>query len=162
MVVVGGVVVGSTEVVQSLMDLHKGSLMLLGPTLDPRLAYEVSMRLPHLGLRMVEHSRRAHVFAERLAALDMPVCYPGLESHPDHELLHSLGHREFGDGGIFTLDLGSKEAANNFMDTLQNRDRFGFLAVSLGYFETLMSASASSTRRSTRGVCSSDPGSDGR
>ncbi len=143
--VVGGVVVGSTEFVQSLMDLHKGSLMLLGPTLDPRLAYEVSMRLPHLGLRMTEHSKRAQVFAERLAALDLPVTYPGLDDHSDHELLRRLGHREYGAGGIFTLDLGSKEAANRFMDILQNRDRFGFLAVSLGYFETLMSASASST-----------------
>ena len=143
--VVGGVVVGSTEFVQGLMDLHKGSLMLLGPTLDPRLAYEVSMRLPHLGLRMTEHSLRALVFAERLAALDMPVSYPGLENHPDHELLRKLGHHEYGYGGIFTLDLGTREAANRLMDILQNRDRFGFLAVSLGYFETLMSASASST-----------------
>jgi methionine-gamma-lyase len=28
---------------------------------------------------------------------------------------------------------------------LQNKDRFGFMAVSLGYFETLMSCSASTT-----------------
>jgi methionine-gamma-lyase len=143
--VVGGVVVGRTDFVQSLMDLHKGSLMLLGPTLDPRLAYEVSMRLPHLGLRMTEHSMRALVFAERLLALDLPVSYPGLASHQDHELLSELGHHEYGFGGLFTLDLGSNEAGNRLMNILQNKDRFGFLAVSLGYFETLMSASASST-----------------
>ena len=59
--------------------------------------------------------------------------------------LTRLGHDDFGYGGIFTLDLGTREAANRIMDILQNRDRFGFLAVSLGYFETLMSASASST-----------------
>ena len=31
------------------------------------------------------------------------------------------------------------------METLQNRYRFGFMAVSLGYFDTLMSCSGSST-----------------
>ena len=31
------------------------------------------------------------------------------------------------------------------MEILQNKDRFGFMAVSLGYFDTLMSCSASST-----------------
>ena len=40
--------------------------MLLGPTMDPKVASELSLRLPHLGLRMAEHSRRALAFAERL------------------------------------------------------------------------------------------------
>jgi methionine-gamma-lyase len=31
------------------------------------------------------------------------------------------------------------------MELLQNKDRFGYMAVSLGYFDTLMSCSASST-----------------
>ena len=31
------------------------------------------------------------------------------------------------------------------METLQNEDRFGFMAVSLGYFDSLMSCSASTT-----------------
>ena len=31
------------------------------------------------------------------------------------------------------------------MEILQNKDRFGFMAVSLGYFDTLMSASAITT-----------------
>jgi len=36
-------------------------------------------------------------------------------------------------------------AANDLMSCLQNEQRFGYLAVSLGYFDTLMSCSGSST-----------------
>jgi methionine-gamma-lyase len=50
-----------------------------------------------------------------------------------------------GFGGLLTIDLGERDRAYRFMDLLQNQHRFGFLAVSLGYAETLMSASASST-----------------
>ena len=57
---------GSTAFVKSLMDLHLGAVMLLGPTMDPKVASELSLRLPHLGLRIAEHSRRALAFAERL------------------------------------------------------------------------------------------------
>ena len=127
------------------MDLHTGSLMLLGPTMDPRVAYNISVRLPHLGLRMTEHGRRAQVFAERLEARGLAVTYPGLPAHPDHALLQQLGNHEYGAGGIFSVDMGSAERANRLMSLLQNKDRFGFMAVSLGYFETLMSCSASST-----------------
>lgn len=143
--IVAGAVCGTAEFVTSLMDLHNGSLMLLGPTMDPRLAYEISTRLPHLGLRMKEHSRRAAMFAQRLRKLGVPVTYPGLETHPDHELLARLSNTEYGAGGIFCVDLGTEERAERFMEMLQNRERFGFMAVSLGYFETLMSCSASST-----------------
>jgi methionine-gamma-lyase len=143
--IIGGAVCGRAEFVKSLMDLHTGSLMLLGPTLDPRAAFNVSLRLPHLGLRMAEHSRRALVFAQRLAEAGLPVIYPGLPTHPDHALLDRLRHADFGFGGIFCVDLGTLERANRFMELLQNRDRFGFMAVSLGYFDTLLSASGAST-----------------
>jgi methionine-gamma-lyase len=33
--------------------------MLQGPTMDPRIASELLLRLPHLPLRVQEHSRRA-------------------------------------------------------------------------------------------------------
>jgi methionine-gamma-lyase len=59
--------------------------------------------------------------------------------------LNELRCDEFGYGGIFTLDVGSEESANALMSCLQNEQRFGFLAVSLGYFDTLMSCSGSST-----------------
>jgi methionine-gamma-lyase len=143
--IVAGAVVGTTEFIMSLMDLHNGSLMLLGPTMDPRMAFDISARLPHLGLRITEHSRRAAFFAERCQDLGVRVVYPGLSTHPDHELLAELAHPTYGAGGVFGIDLGSLETAERFMAHLQNRWRFGFMAVSLGYFDTLMSASAVST-----------------
>lgn len=143
--IIAGAVCASQEFIASMMDLHTGSLMLLGPTMDPKVAAALALRLPHLGLRMTEHSRRALAFAERMAERGLAVTYPGLPAHPNHELLRSLANEGYGFGGIFTLDTGSRDKAFELMDTLQNDHRFGYLAVSLGYFDTLMSCSASST-----------------
>jgi methionine-gamma-lyase len=142
---IAGAICGPQEFIMELMDLHMGALMLLGPTMDPRVAFDVSMRLPHLGLRMTEHSRRALAFAEGLADLGLDVIYPGLPDHPDHEIIARLHNEEFGFGGILAVDVGSWKNAERFMNVLQNEDRFGFMAVSLGYFDTLMSASARTT-----------------
>jgi methionine-gamma-lyase len=143
--IIAGAICGTHEFISSLMDLHTGALMLMGPTMDPRVAFEISLRLPHLGLRMAEHSRRALLFSERLANRGMEVVYPGLTTHPQHELLKSLAHPDFGYGGLLSLDLKTTARAYHLMELLQNKDRFGYIAVSLGYFDTLMSCSASST-----------------
>lgn len=142
---IGGAICGSQEFIMELMDLHLGSLMLLGPTMDPRAAFDISMRLPHLGLRMMEHGRRALEYSERLTAAGLPVIYPGLPDHPDHELFDRMRRPEFGYGGLLCLDLGTRARADEFMEILQNKDRFGFMAVSLGYFDTLMSCPGSTT-----------------
>ena len=142
---IAGAVCGTTEFVMRLMDLHMGSLMLLGPTMDPQVAFDISLRLPHLGLRMAEHSRRASYIASRLDELGFPVIYPGLATHPDRDLLARLAHPDFGHGGILALDLGTRERAFEFMGLLQNEHQFGLMAVSLGFSETLMSCSAAST-----------------
>ena len=142
--IIAGVVCGTTDFITSLMDLHDGSLMLLGPTMDPNVAFSISMRLPHLGLRMVEHAKRALIFAERLEKLGLDVIYPGLSAHPDHALLRKLGNPDYGAGGVLAVDLGTTERANQFMTILQESG-FGFMAVSLGYFDSLMSCSAAST-----------------
>ena len=143
--IIAGAVCASKEFIGSLMDLHTGALMLLGPTMDPRIAFELSLRLPHLGLRMREHSRRAALFATRLASIGVSVGYPGLATHPQHARFARLLNPGFGAGGLLTIDAGSREKAFTLMDTLQREQRFGFNAVSLGYFDTLMSCSASST-----------------
>ena len=143
--IIAGAVCGTTEFIQGLMDLHTGPLMLLGPTMDPTVAAKISLRIPHLALRVVEHARRARIFAEKLQALSIAVAYPGLPEHPDHELLLQQRCEEYGFGGILTLDLGTEQMANDLMDVLQNKYGFGFMAVSLGYFDTLMSCPGSST-----------------
>ena len=142
---IAGAICGSKAFVTSLMDLQHGALMLLGPTMDPQIAFNISLRLPHLGIRMKEHSRRAQVLAGRLAERKVPVTYPGLPTHPQHGLLKRIGNAEFGFGGLLGIDLGTTARAYQFMETLQNTDRFGYMAVSLGYFDTLMSCSGSST-----------------
>ncbi len=143
--IIAGAVVGPTAFVSSLMDLHTGSLMLLGPTMDPHTAFSISTRLPHLALRMREHSRRALEFARRLNGRGLRVVYPGLADHPDHALLARLSNDGFGAGGILGVDMGTQERAERFLECLQNQSRFGYIAVSLGYFDTLMSCSSEST-----------------
>jgi methionine-gamma-lyase len=142
---ISGAICADADFIQQLMDLHLGALMLLGPTMDPQVAYNLNLRLPHLPLRMTEHAKRAQLFAERLQELGLAVNYPGLPDHPDHELFSRLHCPDYGYGGILTLDMGTTEMANKLMDMLQNDYRFGYMAVSLGYFDTLMSCSGSTT-----------------
>jgi methionine-gamma-lyase len=142
---IAGAVCADEDFIQQLMDLHTGMLMILGPTMDPQVAFNINLRIPHLPLRMIEHGQRTQVFAERLHALGMTVGYPGLPDHPDHALMSELHCPDYGYGGILTLDMGSLDSANELLDLLQNEYHFGYVAVSLGYFDTLMSCSGSST-----------------
>jgi len=143
--IIAGCICCSREFGHALYDLHTGRVMLLGPTLDPRAAFDVIQRLPHLGIRMREHGRRALAIAERLETRGVPVIYPGLASHPGHACLAEMANRGYGFGGMLAIDCGSPEKANQLLSLLQNTEQFGLIAVSLGYYDTLMSCSGSST-----------------
>lgn len=143
--IIAGAICGTEAFINELMDLHTGRVMLLGPTIDPRVSFDIFQRLPHLSLRMREHSRRAAAIAKRLEQLDAPITYPGLESHPGHALFASMANEGYGFSGMLTLDCGTREKAEELMEILQNEERFGYLAVSLGAFDTLISCSGSST-----------------
>ncbi|MCP4694362.1 MAG: aminotransferase class I/II-fold pyridoxal phosphate-dependent enzyme [Desulfobacterales bacterium] len=143
--VIAGAVCASKDFILRLMDLRTGRVMLFGPTMDARTAFDIQQRLPHLAIRMREHSRRALAIAEHLEKLHAKVTYPGLESHPQHELIKSMINEGYGFGGILTVDCETEEMADNFLSLLQNKERFGLIAVSLGYYDTLMSCSGSST-----------------
>jgi len=143
--VIAGCICCSRDFGHSLYDLHTGRVMLMGPVIDPRAAFDLIQRLPHLGLRMREHSRRALAIATHLESLGFPVIHPGLPSHPQHQLLESMANEGYGFGGILCIDCGSHERANRLLSILQNENQFGLIAVSLGYYDTLMSCSASST-----------------
>jgi methionine-gamma-lyase len=94
---------------------------------------------------MKEHGRRAQAIAEHLAFLNVPVCYPGLVSHPQHDLFSNMLNAGFGFGGMMTIDCGNPEKADALLSCLQNQEDFGYIAVSLGYFDTLMSCSSATT-----------------
>ncbi|MCP4689580.1 MAG: aminotransferase class I/II-fold pyridoxal phosphate-dependent enzyme [Desulfobacterales bacterium] len=142
---IAGAICGGCDFINSLMDLHTGRVMLLGPTMDARVAFDIIQRLPHLPIRMREHGRRAMAISERLHEMGAAVVYPGLASYPQHELFRSMHNEGFGFGGMLTLDCETSERANRLMSVLQNEENFGLIAVSLGYFDTLMSCSGSST-----------------
>ena len=141
----GGAICGSAEFIGGLMDFHLGPVFVMGPTLDAKVAAELSLRIPHLGLRVREQARRAMLFAERLQAAGAAVVYPGLPSHPQQALFAKLANPGYGCGGLITLDCGSLQSASRLMERLQNREGFGLMAVSLGFHETLLSVSGAST-----------------
>ena len=60
-------------------------------------------------------------------------------------MFRRIGKAEYGFGGLITVDAGTRDRADRLMERLQNVEGFGWMAVSLGYFDTLMSCSASST-----------------
>eukprot|EP00879_Flechtneria_rotunda_P013267 GHRR01013854.1.p1 GENE.GHRR01013854.1~~GHRR01013854.1.p1 ORF type:complete len:524 (+),score=184.92 GHRR01013854.1:299-1870(+) len=143
--IIAGAVCGRASLIQQMMDLHTGPVMLQGPTMDPRIASELLLRLPHLHLRMAEHSRRAQAMADMLAELGAKVLYPGLPGHKQHDVLTRLLNPGYGYGGLIGIDMGTAVKAEALMERLQNRHGFGLMAVSLGYADTLMSLSAAST-----------------
>ncbi|HBM17577.1 MAG TPA: cystathionine beta-lyase [Lentisphaeria bacterium] len=140
-----GSICSTSEFIDKLMDLHTGRVMLYGPTIDARVAFDIIQRIPSLALRMREHARRALAMSEMLENMKVKVSYPGLKSHPQHELMDSMINKGYGYGGLLTIDCITQAKAYDLMRELQNVERFGLLAVSLGYFDTLISCSSSST-----------------
>jgi methionine-gamma-lyase len=118
--------------------------MLLGPVLDSTRAASILKNLHSLHIRLRQHGRNALYLASGLDALGYTVHYPGLVSHPQHALLARLMNPGYGWGGMMTLDTGNHAAANRLM-TLMQRDKVGYLAVSLGYFKTLFTTPGHST-----------------
>jgi methionine-gamma-lyase len=53
-------------------------------------------------------------------------------------------NKEFGFGGMMTMDVDSPEKADELMELMQQRN-LGYLAVSLGFYKTLFSAPGTST-----------------
>ena len=143
--IIGGAICAEKSFIQELMDLHTGRVMLLGPTMDPRVAFDVIQRLPHLAIRIREHGLRGMAMAQLLKEMDVKVIYPGLPDHPGHDLVMRMGNEGYGFGGILAMDCGSREKAEAMMEVLQNEEDFGLIAVSLGYFDTLISCSGTST-----------------
>ncbi len=140
----GGVVCGSQELINSLRSVIDGAAMLLGPSMDSLRSASILKNMRTLHIRIKQHSKNALYLAEQFEKLGLKTTYPGLASHPSHELFKSMMNEEYGFGGLLTLDVGSLKKANQLMELMQERN-LGYLAVSLGFYKTLFSAPGTST-----------------
>ncbi|MCH4553392.1 aminotransferase class I/II-fold pyridoxal phosphate-dependent enzyme [Aestuariibaculum lutulentum] len=141
---VGGVVCGTQDFINDLRNVNNGAAMLLGPTMDSLRAASILKNLRTLHIRMQQHSKNALFLARKFEANGLKTVYPGLESHPSHELFKSMMNETYGFGGMLTIDVGNLDTANALMELMQHKN-LGYLAVSLGFYKTLFSAPGTST-----------------
>ena len=132
-----GVVSGSADLIASLWAFA----ILQGANAAPFDAMNGLRGLRTLGVRLERQSATAQQLAEALS--DHPgvdtVRYPGLASHPQHELAKRQ-MRMF--GGLLAFDLaGGHEAGERFVEAV----KLAQIATSLGGPETLVTHSASTT-----------------
>ena len=129
--VTAGVLAGSAPLIERILSARK----LLGAVLDPYPAYALGRGLKTLSVRVARHNANALAVAEWLEGSGrvQTVYYPGLKSHPDHEI---AARQMRGFGGMVCVDLGGGyERAARFFDRLQVFRR----AASLGGVESLCS-----------------------
>ena len=105
--------------------------MLMGTTMDSLRAASVLKNMRTLHIRMKKHSENAMYLAESFEKDGVKAVYPGLKSHPSHKIFSKMMNKEYGYGGMVTIDVGSLETANKLMEKMQDKN-LGYLAVSLG------------------------------
>jgi cystathionine gamma-lyase/cystathionine beta-lyase/cystathionine gamma-lyase/homocysteine desulfhydrase len=115
----------------------------MGAILSPIESFLIMRGIKTLPVRMERHEANARAIATLLDGHPKVgrVLYPGLPSHPGHELQK---RQASGFGAMITFDLGSYAAAKRLLDRLEVMS----LAESLGGVETLISHPASMTHAS--------------
>ena len=141
---VAGAICSDAQFIEDISNVNDGTAMLLGPVLDPLRSSGILKNLHTLHIRMQKHSQNALYVAERLEKKGVKVIYPGLKSHPAHQLMKELMNPDFGFGGMMAIDMETVERASRLMERMQE-EGVGYLAVSLGYFKTLFSNPGKST-----------------
>lgn len=129
--VVSGVVAGERTVVEEI----RRTMIVYGAAADPHAAWLLERGIRTLALRVERQNRTALELAEWLEERTAVarVLYPGLPTHPDHEV---AGRLLDGFGGMLSVVLaGGGDAADAFMGAL----RTALVAPSLGGVETLVS-----------------------
>lgn len=129
----GGAVIGRRELIQPIKD---EAMVDAGGVISPFNAWQIMRGSVTLPLRLRQHLATAPVLAQTLE--DDPrvafVAFPGLDSHPQHELARrQFDGRGFGAMLAFALD-GDSDTHNRFVSNL----RLVTSAVSLGHDESLI------------------------
>ena len=141
---VGGVVCGTQQLIDDLRNVNDGAAMLLGSSMDSLRASSILKNLKTLHVRIKQHSQNALYLAKKFENIGIKTVYPGLKSHPSFTIFTNQMNKEFGYGGMLTIDVGSLKKANSLMELMQHKN-LGYLAVSLGFYKTLFSAPGTST-----------------
>lgn len=138
-VVAGLVVVNNEKLAQDLHFVQNST----GGVLGPQDSWLLMRGIKTLGVRMEEteaNTKEIVAFLENHPRVKK-VYYPGLESHPNHEIAKK---QATGFGGMISFDIGSEEAA----DELLRKVKYFTLAESLGAVESLISVPARMTHAS--------------
>jgi cystathionine gamma-lyase/homocysteine desulfhydrase len=138
-VVAGLVVVNNDKLAGDLHFIQNST----GGVLGPQDSYLLIRGIRTLGIRMeeIESNTIAVVkFLQENGAVKK-VFYPGIESHPNHEIAKKQAR---GFGGMISFDVGSGENADNLLRKI----KYFTLAESLGAIESLISVPARMTHAS--------------
>lgn len=126
-----GTVCGKAPIVQAIKEFRD----VIGTNSDPNTAYLLIRGIKTLALRVSQQNTTAQRMAEHLEAHPKVrrVFYPGLASHPDHEIAVA---QMSGYGGVVSFDIeGDLARARSFVHAL----KLPYLAPSLGGVESLVS-----------------------
>jgi len=136
--VVGGCVVAATEELQEQVSYWANCIGITGAPFD---SYLTLRGIRTLHPRIKQHEESATLLANLLDDHDFVdrVYYPGLESHPGHEIAK---RQQRGFGGMVSFEIaGGEQAVQAFVESLQ----YFSLAESLGGVESLVCHPASMT-----------------
>jgi cystathionine beta-lyase/cystathionine gamma-synthase len=137
---IGGAIIGSTpEHKERFLLVQKAS----GGILSPFECFLVLRGIRTMPLRVKQHEENGRAIVAFLATQPKVsgLNYPGLKTHPQHELAL---RQQKGFGSMLSFDLGSREAAGRFLGAL----KIFINAESLGGVESLASHSATTTHAS--------------
>jgi cystathionine gamma-synthase len=125
----GGVVCGNVDLIKQIYHFRE----INGAALDPMAAYLLLRGMKTLQLRVMRQSQNALQIARYLAAHPAveQVFYPGLETHPQHEI--ARGQMSAFGGVLSFMVKGEFEAVRRFLPRLQYAHR----AANLGAVETI-------------------------
>jgi cystathionine gamma-lyase/homocysteine desulfhydrase len=138
-IVAGLVVTATDELGEEVHFMQKA----MGGILGPQDSWLLMRGFKTLSVRMEKHEQNARALAEWLCTLPQvkKVHYPGLKSHPQHEVARRQAR---GFGGMISFELESAAKADDFLGRLE----VVTLAISLGGVESLICCPAKTTHAS--------------